>query len=103
MGLFDAFMGGGAAKPNGAPAFNSSALISLLPKLGEIVKSAFDHYHTVVRAGGTIDADTLAVFVTLQIAEWDPKVAGRSLLDIDTKQAAARFLAGVAFNLAKEG
>jgi hypothetical protein len=81
--------------------FNASAFLAILPRLGQIVKLAYDHALDAIEAGQRIDADVLAAFVAANIEDWDPKVQGRSVLDAATKHAGARFLAGVAFNLAK--
>ena len=55
-----------------------------------------------MKASGTnMTPDMLAVVLTMQMSTWNPDFQGKKLLDDETRQAAARFLAGVAMNLAK--
>jgi hypothetical protein len=84
------------------PKFDKGKLLPLVIKLGDFLKKAFDHYTEIRIAGSDLDADTLAAFVYLQMASWDPKVGNKDLLDDETKHAAARFVAGVAMKMAKE-
>ena len=43
----------------------------------------------------------LAVFLAMKMTSWNPQMNGKNLMDDETRQAAARFLAGVAINMAK--
>lgn len=83
--------------------FPKSKLIPLIIKLGDYLKKGFDHYVQMSVAGTTMDADTLSAFIFIQMGNWNPKVGVKEVLDSETKHAAARFLAGVAINLAKKG
>ena len=88
------------AKNDGFP---RAKLFPLIGQLGEYLKIGFEHYvHTQVQ-GKRMSAETLSIYLLSQMVEWDPKVNSKSLLDEDTKQAAARFLAGVAINLINDG
>ena len=82
--------------------FDTSALIPLVAKLGGYAKQGLDHYAALRAAGMTVTPDVLAVFLADRMSAWDPIVSGRALLDTPTRDAAARFLAGVVFNLSKE-
>jgi len=76
------------------------AFLPLVMKLGEYLKLAGDHYAMLKSAGGAASPDMVAMFIRTKIQSWDPKVGQQSLLDDATRDAAARFLAGVAVNLA---
>ena len=84
------------------PKFYKAKLFPLVLKLGDFLKKAFDHYTEIRIAGSDLDADTLAAFVYLQMSSWEPKIGRKELLDDETKHAAARFVAGIAMNMAKE-
>ncbi len=81
--------------------FNKMKMLPLVAKLGEYLNKAFDHYVEMQANGVEIDADTLATFMADQMESWDPAISGKKLLDPTTRKAACRFVAGVAFNLAK--
>lgn len=81
--------------------FNPTDLITLLPKLGEGIKSAVEQYGALKAAGMDVTPDLLSAGLGLKLSTWDPSVRGKKLLDDDTKTAMFRFLAGVAFNLSK--
>ena len=81
--------------------FNQAALLPLVMKLGELLKVGFDHYVALRAAGVEVTVEIITGFLCVKLADWDPVVGGRHLLDEPTRQAAARFLAGVASNLAK--
>jgi hypothetical protein len=84
------------------PKFDKGKLFPLVLKLGDFLKKAFDHYTQLKIAGCEVDVDTLAAFVYIQMGRWEPKVGTKYLLDDETKHAAARFVAGIAMNMAKE-
>ena len=81
--------------------FNKMKMLPLVAKLGEYLNEGFDHYIKLQASGAEIDADSLAVFVNSKMETWKPKLNGKDLLDDKTRKAASRFVAGVAFNLAK--
>lgn len=82
--------------------YNPADMITLLPKLGEMLKAAMDQYAALKSSGGDLTPDALALGLQMKIATWEPMVRGRRLLDSESKAAMCRFLAGVGFNLAKE-
>lgn len=77
-----------------------SKLIPLVSQLGAYVKMGMDHYADLRSAGKDAGPEVVAMFLEMRMAEWDPKVGDKTLLDPETKRAAARFLAGVAVNFA---
>ncbi len=81
--------------------FSKAQLLPLVMQLGDYLKKGFDHYVQLKQADVNLDPDMLAAFVQIQMTSWNPKIAGKHVLDQDTKQACARFLGGVAYNLAK--
>jgi len=81
--------------------FSKAQLLPLVMKLGDYLKKGFDHYVQLKEADVELDPDLLAAFLTMQMDSWNPRIAGKAVMDSDTKQACARFLGGVAFNLAK--
>ena len=85
-----------------ADKFPKTKIIPLIIKLGDYLKSGFDHYVAMQVSGVEIDADILGAFISSQMGDWQPKINGKGLLDPETKEACARFLAGLAFNLASK-
>lgn len=83
--------------------FPRSKLIPLIIQLGDYLRVGFEHYVQIRLAGKTMTVETLQMFIYIQMRDWNPVVNGSSLLDNDTKQAASRFLAGVAINLFNDG
>lgn len=81
--------------------WNAMAMLPLVTKLGDLLKEGFEHYAAAQASGITMNADTLTLFIALKMSSWDPKVGDKKLLDPDTRNAAARFLAGVAMNMVK--
>lgn len=81
--------------------FQTAALLPLVMKLGEYLKTGFDHYVSLRASGTNMSVDMLAAFIGMQMSSWNPEFQSKKLLDEETRQAAARFLAGVAMNLAK--
>lgn len=75
-----------------------SQFLPLVGQLGQYLKLAIDHYADLRAAGKAADPDVVALFLRMKLESWDPKVAGKTLLDAPTRDAAARFLAGVAVN-----
>lgn len=81
--------------------FQAAALLPLVMKLGDYLKVGFEHYVALKAAGTNMTPDMLAAFISMQMTSWNPDFQGKKLLDEETRHAAARFLAGVAMNLAK--
>ena len=80
--------------------FNTTALIPLVSKLGKFLQAGFEHYIAMKAMGMDPSAEALAAFLEDQMDDWNPSVRGSKLLDPETKAACARFLGGVAFNMA---
>lgn len=76
-----------------------SAFLPFISQLGTYLMAGMDHYADLREARRAADPDTVAVFLRIKIDGWDPEVNGRKVLDGETKDAAARFMAGVACNL----
>jgi len=81
--------------------WNPMAMLPLVSKLGEYLKEGFEHYALLLASGQRLTPEMLAVFLSMKMANWNPQMNGKPLMDDDTRQAAARFLAGVAINMAK--
>jgi hypothetical protein len=77
---------------------NLTKLLPLVTQLGSYLKLALDYYADAKAAGLIVDADSVAIFLRVKLDSWDPQVNGKPLLDDATRNAAARFLAGVAVN-----
>lgn len=77
---------------------NPMKLLPLVSKLGEYLKLGVDHYVMLKAAGPDAGPDVVAAFLLVKMEGWDPQLNGKRLLDAETRQAAARFLAGVAVN-----
>jgi hypothetical protein len=77
-----------------------TALLPLISQLGTYLVAGMDHYADLREARQAADPETVALFLRVKIDGWDPEIKGRKVLDGETKDAAARFLAGVACNLA---
>lgn len=83
-------------------AFKIADFLPLVMKLGEYLKYAVDQYADLRNVGNDIGPDALSVYVESKMESWNPTVGGKSLLDPQTRSAAARFLAGVAVNFARK-
>ena len=82
--------------------FSPAVLIGVLPKLGELIGDAMEQYGVLRAMGAEVNADLLGAFVLTKMDGWSPQVLGRMPLhDEGTRQACARFLSGVAFNLVR--
>ena len=75
-------------------------LMPLITKLGSYLKLGLDQYAFLKNQGKEANADIIAAFLLIKMADWDPVVGEKSLLDDPTREAAARFLSGVAINFA---
>lgn len=82
--------------------FDKASLFPLVLKLGDFLKRGFDHYVDLKASGGEVNREIVTAYLTIQMASWNPKWKGAPLLDLETKMAAAQFIAGVARNMAKE-
>jgi hypothetical protein len=79
-----------------------SELTFLLPKLIELFAAATRFVKDAQDEDG-VDADDIAKLVVATTHDWHPRVKGiRILDDEDTRYAAARFLAGIAINIAEK-
>ena len=78
-----------------------SQFLPLVSQLGAYLKTGIDHYADLRAAGEDADPDIIAFFLHAKMADWNPKASGKSLLDPETRTAAARFLAGVAVNFTR--
>jgi hypothetical protein len=76
-------------------------LLSIAPKLAELLKDAVGHYGDLRAAGLTVTPDILAAYLAVRVGTWNPSVGGKPALDDETRGAMCRFLAGVAYNLCK--
>lgn len=81
--------------------FNAKFL-PLVSQMGQYLKMAADHYADLRAAGKEAGPDVVALFLRAKLESWRPKAAGKELLDAPTRDAAARFLAGVAVNFVGE-
>jgi hypothetical protein len=80
--------------------FSPAALVSILPQLGSYLKQGVDYYAALRLAGKEVSAALVSVHLAEKMSEWNPKINGVVLLDDETRNAAARFIAGVAVNIA---
>jgi hypothetical protein len=81
--------------------FSPAMLLSIAPKLAELLKAAVAHYGDLRAAGMTVNPDILAAYLAVQVGGWNPSLAGKPVLDDETRGSMCRFLAGVAFNICK--
>lgn len=79
--------------------FSTAALLPLVAKLGEYLRSAGEQAKRSVTSGVSVAPDVLAVALDREMAGWHPTINGREVLDAETRRACARFLAGVAVNV----
>jgi hypothetical protein len=82
--------------------FNLVAFLPLISKLGDYLKIGFEHYVALKASGTALSPDILGVFIGMKMASWEPELQGKKLLDDETRNAAARFLAGVIINMVSE-
>jgi hypothetical protein len=76
-------------------------LLPLAQQIGTYLKLGADHYADLRSAGQDAGPDVVAAFLGLKMMDWNPIIAGKSVLDDETRAAGARFLAGVAVNFSK--
>jgi len=80
----------------------TSKLLPLLMKLGSYFTQGLDYYVLLRSQGQDIGADGVALFISSKMETWDPTILGKKALDPETREAAARMLAGVAVNLSSD-
>jgi hypothetical protein len=80
--------------------FDASALIPLVARLGQYLRAGFDQYVGLRSAGIEPSPELVAAFLETKMDSWHPRVRGQEILDAETRTACARFLGGVAFNIA---
>jgi hypothetical protein len=80
--------------------FDTFAFLPIIQKLGLFLKQAGEHYDQLSQVGSHASPEVISAFLLASMDTWNPKVKGVAALDPETKQAAARFLGGVAYNLA---
>lgn len=80
--------------------FDTFTFLPIVQKLGVFLKQAGEHYDQLSQVGSNASPEVMASFLLASMSTWNPKIKGVEALDPETKQAAARFLGGVAYNLA---
>lgn len=78
-----------------------SKMIPIVSKLGSYLKEGVDHYATLKAAGGEVSPELLAAVLSDRMEDWNPKIKDVELVDEPTREAGARFLSGVAIQLAQ--
>ena len=81
--------------------FSTSKLLPLVMQLGSYLKSGIDQYAALKTLGEDVDPDIIKFFIEEKMTSWDPKINNKALLDETTRSAGARFLAGIACNVAQ--
>jgi hypothetical protein len=79
--------------------FSTAALLPLVARLGDYLRSAGEQAKRATASGVVVAPDVLASALDREMANWHPTIAGRDVLDPETRRACARFLAGVAVNV----
>ena len=77
----------------------SPSTLLILKRLGDFLQEAVKQAAVISATGMTPTPEMIAAWLEDQMKDWNPQIKGRKLADPDTRQAAARFLAGVACNL----
>ncbi len=75
--------------------------LPLVQQLGAYLKMGMDHYADLRTAGKDASPEIIAYFLGEKMKSWNPKIKDQALLDDATREAGARFLAGVAINFAR--
>jgi hypothetical protein len=78
--------------------FSPSLLLSIAPRLAELLKDAVARYGDLRSQGIEVTPDVLALYLAGKTQTWTPTLAGKRVLDEETRAAMCRFLAGVAYN-----
>jgi hypothetical protein len=79
--------------------FSTAALLPLVAKLGEYLRSAGEQAKRAAASGASVAPDAIALVLVREMAGWNPTISGREVLDAETRHAGARFLAGIAVNV----
>lgn len=83
--------------------FPTWKILPLVQQISTYLKMAADHFDDLEDAQGPeVQAEDVAKFLEGKMADWNPAVGGKQVLDPPTKAAAARFFAGVAVNYTKK-
>jgi hypothetical protein len=77
----------------------SPAILLMLKQMGGYLKQATARAAVMVASDQVPNPDELSIWLQGQMEDWEPEIKGRKLADPATRQAAARFLSGVAVNL----
>jgi hypothetical protein len=77
-------------------------MLPLVLKLGNFLKEAFDHYIQCRTLDNSLPVEALSLFIEKKMESWNPTLHGKEVLDVETKKSAARFVAGLAINMAQE-
>lgn len=80
--------------------FSAAKFFPIVSQLGAYLKQGMDHYADLRAAGKSAGPEVISVYLAVKMAPWNPKVGNVELLDDETKAAGARFLAGIAVNIA---
>lgn len=80
----------------------TAALLPALGEMREFLVLAVDAVEQNLERGNRPTPDAVANYLTAKMQRWEPKVHGIPMLDDATRQAGARFLAGIACNLLKQ-
>jgi len=75
-------------------------ILPFVAELGKYLKMGLDHYADLREAHKVADPEIIAAYLRVKIDKWEPEIGGRRMLDTHTKDAGARFIAGIACNLA---
>lgn len=78
--------------------FSTVAMLPLVSKLGDYLRVAGEHAQRAASSGQAVP-EVIASALDGKMADWNPSINGRRVLDPDTRRACARFLAGVAVNV----
>jgi hypothetical protein len=79
-----------------------SDLLPLGARMVTLIKGGMDHYVTMSGIPQESRRVLLVAWIDAQMDEWNPVIKGVPVLDDETKEAAARFMGGVAFLVADE-
>jgi hypothetical protein len=79
--------------------FSTAAVLPLVAKLGDYLRSAGEQARRAVASGAVVAPDAIASVLDREMSGWHPTIGGREVLDAETRRACARFLAGVAVNV----
>lgn len=79
---------------------SAAKFLPLVSQLGSYLKLGLDYYADLKMAGREAGPEIIALYLRAKIDPWEPTLGSRVLLDSPTKDAAARFLAGIIVNFA---